>query len=162
MFLKTVTELAADFSDVRPALLRDPGEWLAGLGAEAADEGDRLVVQVGLEVAGHQVGAHAVMEVGRPTISDRLVVLPVRLRGRDHRRLFPTMDGSLDVAWLGRDRTYLSLNLTYEPPLGLMGKLADRTLLHRVAETVVQRLLEAVANELLARARVCGARVIVP
>src|SRR5437660_4936479 len=142
MFLKTVTELEADFSDVRSTLLRDPGLWVAGLGAEAGEEGDRLVVQVGLDVAGHQVGAHALLEAGRPTISDRLGVLPVRLRSRDHRRLFPTMEGSLDVAWLGRDRTYLSLNLTYEPPLGLMGRLADRTLLHRVAETVVQRLLE--------------------
>jgi hypothetical protein len=158
MFLKTVTELAADFADVRPAMLRDPREWLAGLGAEAAEEGDRLVVQVGLEVAGHQVSGRADLEVGEPMTTGRVVMLPVRLRARDHRRLFPTMEGSLDIAWLGRDRTYLSLGLTYEPPLGVVGRTADRALLHRVAETVAQRFLQSVANELMLRARVYGAR----
>jgi hypothetical protein len=153
MFLKTVTELAADFHDVRPAMLRDPREWLAGLGAEAAEEGDRLVVQVGLDVAGRQVGGRAELEVGEPMTTGRVVILPVRLRARDHRRLFPTMEGSLDIAWLGRERTYLSLGLTYEPPLGVVGRTADRALLHRVAETVAQRFLQAVANELMERAR---------
>jgi hypothetical protein len=152
MFLKTVTELAADFHDVRPAMLRDPREWLAGLGADAAEEGDQLVVQVGLEVAGRQVSGHAELEVGEPMTTGRVVMLPVRLRSRDHRRLFPTMEGSLDIAWLGRDRTYLSLGLTYEPPLGVVGRTADRALLHRVAETVAQRFLEAVSNELMVRA----------
>src|SRR5262245_32571831 len=114
MFLKTVTELTADFHDVRAAMLCEPGEWLAGPGAEAGEVGDQLVVQVGLEVAGHQVGARARLEVGEPMTSDRLVMLPVRLRAQDHRRLFPTMEGSLDSAWLGRDRTYLSLSLSYE------------------------------------------------
>jgi hypothetical protein len=158
MFLKTVTELAADFQDVRPAMVRDPREWLAGLGAEAGEEGDRLVVQVGLEVAGLQVAGHAELEVGEPMTTGRVVMLPVRLRARDHRRLFPTMEGSLDIAWLGRDRTYLSLGLTYEPPLGVVGLTADRALLHRVAETVAQRFLQAVANELLVRARTRGAQ----
>jgi hypothetical protein len=158
VFLKTVTELAADFHDVRLAMLRDPREWLASLGAEAGEEGDRLVVQVGLEVAGRQVGGRAQLEVGEPMTTDRVVMLPVRLRARDHRRLFPTMEGSLDIAWLGHDRTYLSLSLTYEPPLGVMGRAADRALLHRVAETAVQRLLHAVAQELTARAGEPSAR----
>jgi len=158
MFLKTVTELAVDFHDVRPALLSDPREWLDGLVAEAGEDGDRLVVQVGLEVAGRQVGGDAELEVGEPMTTGRVVMLPVRLRARDHRRLFPTMEGSLDIAWLGRDRTYLSLGLTYEPPLGVVGRTADRALLHRVAETVAQRFLQAVADELTVRARAHEAR----
>jgi hypothetical protein len=158
MFLKTVTELAADFHDVRSALLRDPRGWLAGLGAEAGEEGDRLVVQVGLEVAGRQVAGSAELEVGEPMTTGRVVMLPVRLRARDHRRLFPTMEGSLDIAWLGQNRTYLSLGLTYEPPLGVVGRTADRALLHRVAETVAQRFLQAVANELTVRAAATRSR----
>ena len=158
MFLKTVTELAADFHDVRTVMLSDPREWLAGLGAEAGEDGDRLVVQVGLEVAGRQVGGDAELEVGEPMTTGRVVMLPVRLRARDHRRLFPTMEGSLDIAWLGRDRTYLSLGLTYEPPLGVVGRTADRALLHRVAETVAQRFLQAVADELMVRAGAPGAQ----
>jgi hypothetical protein len=79
-------------------------------------------------------------------------MLPMRLRARDHRRLFPTLECSLDAAWLGPGRTYLALSAIYEPPLGLVGRAVDRTLLHRVAETAVQRFLVAVARELSTRA----------
>jgi hypothetical protein len=152
MFLKSVTELAVDFPDVRDAMLRDPREWLAGLAAEAGDDGDRLLVNVGLEVAGQQVGGRARLEVGEPLTGERVVGLPVRMRPRDHARLFPALEGSLDAAWLGRGRTYLALSVTYEPPLGLVGRTVDRALLHRVAETAAQRFLQAVAHELAARA----------
>jgi hypothetical protein len=152
MFIKTVTELAVDFQDVRAALLRDPREWLAGLAAEAREDGDRLVVNVGLEVAGQHVGRRAQLEVGEPMRSHRVVMLPLRLRAEDHRRLFPTLEGSLDAAWLGTGRTYLAFSVQYEPPLGLVGRAVDRALLHRVAETVAQRFLQSVAHELRARA----------
>jgi hypothetical protein len=148
MFLKSVTELAVDYQDVRAAMLLDPRDWLTGLAAEASDEGDRLVVNVGLEVAGQQVGHRAHLEVGEPLISDRVLMLPLRLRATDHRRLFPTLEGSLDAAWLGPGRTYLAFSVQYEPPLGLVGRAVDRALLHRVAETVAQRFLQSVAHEL--------------
>ncbi|HYW27024.1 MAG TPA: hypothetical protein VE953_22840 [Terriglobales bacterium] len=152
MFLKSVTELAADFPDVRDAMLRDPRDWLSGLAAEAGDDGDRLVVHVGLEVAGQQVGGPARLEVGEPVTGERVVMLPLSLRPRDHARLFPALEGSLDAAWLGPGRTYLALSVTYEPPLGLVGRTVDRALLHRVAETAAQRFLVAVAHELADRA----------
>lgn len=151
MFLKSVTELAVDFQDVRAVMLRDPSEWLARLAAEAREDGDRLVVNVGLEVAGQQVRGRAQLDVGEPLLSHRVVMLPLRLRARDHRRLFPTLEGSLEAAWLGHSRTYLALGLQYEPPLGLVGRAVDRALLHRVAETVAQRFLQSVGHEMRAR-----------
>jgi hypothetical protein len=152
MFLKSITELAVDFEDVQAVMLRDPQEWLAGLAAKARDHGDLLVVNVGLEVAGQQVGGGAQVEIGEPMTSQRVLMLPLRLRARDHRGLFPTLEGSLDAAWLGRHRTYLASSFQYEPPLGLVGRAVDRALLHRVAEAVAQRFLESVANDLRARA----------
>jgi hypothetical protein len=152
MFLKSVTELPVDFHDVRAVMLHTPREWLDWLAATAGEYGDRLTMHVGLELAGKHVGGPVVLEVGEPLDSHRVVMLPLRLRSRDHRRLFPTLEGSLDAAWLGRGRTYLALSLTYDPPLGLVGRAVDATLLHRVAEMVVQRFLEAIANELLVRA----------
>jgi hypothetical protein len=151
MFLKSVTELAVDFEDVRGAMRRDPREWLAGLAAEAGEDGERLVVNVGLEVAGQHVGGRAALEAGPPVSTDRVVMLPVRIHARDRGRLFPTLEGSLDAAWLGRGRTHLALSLTYDPPLGAVGRAVDRALLHRVAETVAQRFLQAVAQELSTR-----------
>ena len=152
MFLKNVTELAVDFDDVRAVMLRTPREWLDWLAAEAGEHGDGLTLHVGLDVAGRQVGGPVGLEIGEPLDSRHVVMLPLRLRSRDHRRLFPTLEGSLDAAWMGRGRTYLALSFTYDPPLGLVGKAVDRALLHRVAEIVAQRLLEKIANELLVRA----------
>jgi hypothetical protein len=150
MFLKSVTELPVDFAEVRAAMLRDPRQWLSGLAAAAGDEGDRLLVEVGLEVRGHEVSRPAWLEVGEPMTTDRVVLLPVRLRSEEHEGLFPTLEGSLDAAWLGRGRTHLALTASYEPPFGVVGRTVDRALLHRVAEAVAQRFLEAVGRELAA------------
>ncbi|HEX5903035.1 MAG TPA: hypothetical protein VF028_07985 [Actinomycetota bacterium] len=40
----------------------------------------------------------------------------------------------------------------YEPPLGLVGRAADRALLHRVAEATFKDFLERVATRLAERA----------
>ena len=151
MFIKSVTEVDVDFEDVRAAMLSNPREWLASLAATARDDGDRLLVDVGLQVVGHEVSRRAGLEVGEPMTSDRVVLLPVRLRVEEHERLFPSLEGSLDAAWLGPGRTHLALTASYEPPFGVVGRAVDRALLHRVAEAVAQRFLEAVAGELEAR-----------
>jgi len=151
MFIKSVTEVDVDFEDVRAAMLSNPREWLASLAATAGDDGDRLLVDVGLQVAGHEVSRRAELEVGEPMTSDRVVLLPVRLRIEEHERLFPSLEGSLDAAWLGPGRTHLALTANYEPPFGVVGRAVDRALLHRVAEAVAQRFLEAVGGELEAR-----------
>jgi hypothetical protein len=152
MFLKSITDLSAEFREVSAAMRGDPRDWLAGMAAAAGEQGDQLVVEVGLEVAGHRVGRRAGLEVGEAFAADRVTMLPVRLRAQDHQRLFPTLEGTLDAAWLGPGRTYLALSLTYEPPLGVLGRSVDQALLHRVAEAVCQRLLHAVAGELETRA----------
>jgi hypothetical protein len=148
MFLKSVTELAVDFDDVRAAMLRRPRGWLAGPAAAAEDDGNRLLVDVGLQVGGHEISRRATLEVGEPMLTDRVVLLPLRLRVEDHQRLFPSLEGSLDAAWLGPGHTHLALTASYEPPFGVVGRAVDRALLHRVAEAVAQRFLEAVAGEL--------------
>ena len=148
MFLKSITELTVDFAYVRAAMLSGPRAWLDGLAAAAGAEGDRLLVDVGLEVRGHDIRRRAGLEVGEAMTTDRVALLPLRLRVEDHQRLFPSLEGNLDAAWLGPGRTHLALTLTYDPPLGVLGRAVDRALLHRVAEAVAQRFLEAIATEL--------------
>jgi hypothetical protein len=151
MFLKSVTELAVDFDDVRAAMLDDPRGWLADLAVSAVEEGDGLLVDVGLQVGGREVRRRANLEVGEPMTTCRVALLPLRLCAGDHERLFPSLNGSLDAAWLGPGRTHLALTATYEPPFGVVGRAVDRALLHRVAEAVAQRFLEAVGGKLEAR-----------
>lgn len=148
MFMKAVTEVEVDFDEVRAAMLSDPRVWLASLAAAAEHDGDRLLVDVGLRVVGQEVRRRAGLEVGEPMTADRVVLLPLRLRVEEHERLFPSLEGSLDAAWLGAGRTHLALTVSYEPPFGVVGKAVDRALLHRVAEAVAQRFLEAIAREL--------------
>lgn len=151
MFLKSVTELAVDFRDVRAAMLSDPRGWLSSLAEAAGQDGDRLLAQVGLAGGRREVGHGAGLEVGEAMTTDRVAILPLHVGVVDDSRLFPTLDGSLDAGWLGSGRTHLAISATYEQPAGIASTLVDRTLLHRVAEAVAQRFLEAVARELAAR-----------
>jgi hypothetical protein len=151
MFLKSVTEMEVDFDDVRAAMLGDPRSWLAGPAAEAGNAGDRLLLDVGLRVGGREASRRARLEMGEPMTTDRVALLPLRLGVEDQQGLFPSLEGSLDAAWLGPGRTHLALTATYDPPIGVGGRAADRALLHRVAEAVAQRFLEAVARDLEVR-----------
>jgi hypothetical protein len=150
MFLKSYTELPLGFDGVRASMLRRPNHWLVGLAAAIERNGERLLVEVGLEVHGHQFSRSAWLETGEPVTTDRVVSLPFWLRVEDHQRLFPSLEGSIDAAWLGHGRTYLALNAQYDPPFGPLGGVADRALLHRVAEAVARRFLETVAERLVA------------
>jgi hypothetical protein len=151
MFLKSVTELDAEFEDVRAAMLGSPVRRLERLAAAAGDEGDRMLVDVGLQVGGRDLRQRARLELGTAVTTERTVSLPLTLGVEDHRQLFPTLECSLEAAWLGPGRTHLALMAQYEPPFGLVGRAVDRALLHRVAEAVAQRFLEAVGGELAAR-----------
>jgi hypothetical protein len=152
MFLKSVTMLPVPFEDVSAVILHTPREWLEWLASEARDSGDPFVVSVEVELAGRHISGPVHLDVGEPVSSHHVVRLPLRFRSSDHRRLVPAMEGSLDVAWLGRGRTSLKLGLTYDPPLGPVGGAVDHAVLHGVAEAAAQRFLQAVANELTVRA----------
>ncbi|HEY7202535.1 MAG TPA: hypothetical protein VIC57_20105 [Candidatus Dormibacteraeota bacterium] len=149
MFLKAVTELPIDFEAVRAGMLDGPDRWLDPLADAAGHDQDRLLVDVGLGPGGGAPTRPASLSLGTPVVlGDRVLSLPLRLRMSDHAALFPVLDGNLDVAWLGEGRTYLAMAVQYEPPFGLLGRVADGALLHRVSELVVQRFLASAATRL--------------
>ena len=148
MFLKSYTELPVDFERVRAAMRQHPLEWLAGPAGDAGRDGQRMLLEVGLEVRSHPVSGPAWLEVGEPVTGERFALLPLSLGVEDQEGLFPTFTGSLDAAWLGAGRTQLALSAQYEPPFGLLGRAADRALLHRAAEAVAQHFLREVAERL--------------
>jgi hypothetical protein len=152
MFLKSYTELPMSFEEVRAAMLRQPQRWLSGLADAAERDGRRLLIEVGLQVGGRGLSHDAWLEVGEPITTDRVASLPIRLHAEGHERLFPSLEGTLDAAWLGTGRTYLALTAQYDPPFGGLGHAIDRALLHRVAEAVGRRFLEAAAERLQTQA----------
>jgi hypothetical protein len=148
MFLKSYVDVGFNFDAVRAAMFQEPTAWLDGLAAALEEEGERLLVEVGLQVGGQRRRKRAKLVVGQPRATDRVASLPIRLHLQGDQRLFPSLYGSLDSAWLGLGRTQLVLNLQYEPPLGLVGQAMDRTLFHRVAETAARDLLDEAARRL--------------
>ena len=158
MFLKSYTEIGLPFGEVRDTMARQPRLWLDGLAAAAEQDGRRLLVEVGLEVHGHDVSRLAWLEVGEPVTTGRVSALPFRLLINGG-ALFPELEGTIDAAWLGADRTHLALAAQYEPPLGPLGRAIDRTLLHRVAEAVARRFLDTFARRLAAQPAAGDARL---
>ena len=50
------------------------------------------------------------------------------------------------MAGLGPNRTQLSVSAQYRPPLGMVGRAIDRTLLHRVAEATMKVFIDTMGE----------------
>jgi hypothetical protein len=67
------------------------------------------------------------------------------------------MHAELVIYPLTATETQLELAGTYEPPLGLVGRAIDSTLLHRIAEASVLQFVQEVARYLREDLRVSAA-----
>ena len=63
-------------------------------------------------------------------------------------RLFPTLDGNLELVAEGDAVSRLSIVASYDPPLGRLGVTLDRAGMSRVASATMQALLREVASQL--------------
>ena len=77
-------------------------------------------------------------------------VIPLRWTATDAPGLFPSLDADLEVAPHGAGSTQLSISARYRPPLGPLGEVIDRAVLHRVAEATVKDFLDRVADRVRA------------
>jgi len=66
MFLKSYVEVAVRFEAVQAVMLREPQTWLDGLAVTTEQEGERLLVDVGLEVGGRRLRRPADLVLGQP------------------------------------------------------------------------------------------------
>jgi hypothetical protein len=153
VFIRYYLELQLPFDEVERALLADPGSWLPGMATEAEDNGERLLIEVGFEVVGdRRVRREVQIQVGEPvSVPSRTTVLPLAWEPKDGGRALPQLDADIEIAALGATRTQLSMSARYRPPLGMIGKALDRTLMHRVAEATVKDFLDRVGERLALR-----------
>lgn len=88
------------------------------------------------------------MTIGTPLeLTDRLVV-PLWWEATGPQSLFPRMDADLiltDRESYGSDLTFRG---QYSPPLGPLGELIDRLMLHRLADATGRQFVEAAARAL--------------
>jgi hypothetical protein len=153
MFVKSYTAIPVGYEQLRSGLLSCPRGCLEAVAEDAERYGEGLLTDVCLQ--GQSRLSHpARLEVGEAVSTERTTSLPFRLQVEGAGRLLPSMEGNLDVAWLGAGRTYLALSVQYEPAPAVLGQPIDRVLLHRVVEAVALHFVETAAERLAARSSV--------
>lgn len=65
--------------------------------------------------------------------------------------LFPVLDADIRLAPVGADVTVLTMAGVYRPPLGSLGEVLDRAMLHRVALATIRGFVAEVAVRITGR-----------
>jgi hypothetical protein len=90
------------------------------------------------------------LTIGAPQHGPGEISLPITWVAVGTPGLFPRMDADLVLTDLGSDLTQLTFRGSYRPPLGSVGRVVDRTILHRVAESCVKSFVDRLARALTA------------
>lgn len=121
---------------------------MPGLVQQADGDGEKLLSELGFIFGRNRVQRRADVTVGAMRRIVGAALVPIRWRSASASSLFPVLDGQLEIAPVGLKQTQLGLSATYEPPLGLVGQVADRALLHRIAEVTIKDFVERVAKRM--------------
>jgi hypothetical protein len=148
MFVRYFLELTRPFEEVERALLSGPEDWVPGLASEAEARGKQLLAEVGFGLEGRRLEKQVEIEVGQPVRFPTKTVLPMSWRPTGTQVLFPLFEADIEVAALGLGQTQLSVSARYRPPLGVVGRVIDRAVMHRVAEATVKDFLDRAADAL--------------
>ena len=109
--------------------------------------GEQLSTKVGPSPG---IAKEVSLEIGMPQILKSGIAYPVKWRAPGATMLFPELVGDLVLSKQGANSTRLTLNGTYEPPLGFVGRVADRAGLHNVADATVKHWLDQLIEALSA------------
>jgi hypothetical protein len=133
-------------------LLADGEAWLGPLADRATADGRELQVRIGLSDGPWAPGKQFRVRLGERYERDGMIGIPMRWEATGPKGLFPLLDGDLEIVRLGPDCTHVALQARYDPPLGSIGRLLDRNLLHHVAEASIRSFLRHLERALLAAA----------
>jgi hypothetical protein len=148
MFIEYSTRVKAGLAHVEKCLdaIRSNLEEWADV---AYREGEHLRARVGPSAG---IAREVTLDIGIAEIHAYGLVYPVQWSAAEAALLFPDLTADLILTSRGLDETELTLKGTYQPPLGTLGKLADRTVLHRIAEATVKDWMDRLSAALSAEA----------
>lgn len=152
MFARYFIELPVPTEVVERMLVEGGGTWLPGLADHADRHGETLMADVGF---GDELRVkHRVeVELGEPIRMATKVVLPLRWNAAGVApRIFPSMEADLEIAPLGPTTTQVAMSARYTPPMGGLGRVIDRAVLHRVAEATLKDFMDHLQRTLTERA----------
>lgn len=147
MFVYYFCHVAGPFEKARAVFEDDPQRWLPAYLEKAFDRGDALRVTVGIG-DGFRLSKDLLVSIGEIRKDEAKVSLPIDAKATGEARLFPHLSADLELARLGDELAQLTLRGSYKPPLGWVGQMLDRALLHRIAEAAVKDFVEQIAERL--------------
>ena len=110
-------------------------------------EGEELRAKVGPSVGSYAKEVRLV--IGVAEIHRTGLVYPISWTAVGAQALFPKLTGELVLSHVGPEQTRLSLEATYQPPLGHLGRVVDRLVLGRFAESTVKNWVDQLAEALI-------------
>jgi len=137
------------FRLVAAALLAHDHAWSVALDGD----GGELLAKVGIRVRKLEVYKHVQLRVGVSTAAlhgDGLM-LPVSWAAVGGPPIFPRMEGTLHVEPAATASSKLTLNASYNPPLGKLGRLIDRAVMYRLAQITMNDFTTRLAESLSAQ-----------
>jgi hypothetical protein len=148
MFIRYFTEIPRPMADVEAELLQSPGLWSSESAREAEAQGQRLLAEVGFGPPGARIDKRIELQFGEPIRFPSRTILPMSWKPAGLDSLLPRLEADIEVGEMGPERTQLSISARYTPPLGSLGRVLDRALLHRVAESTVKDFLDKMGGRL--------------
>jgi hypothetical protein len=146
MFVHYFTHVPLNMSEVEKRLDRFRTD-LPQMADVAYREGEDLRAKVGPWVEGFAKEVH--LEIGNAEIHRTGIAYPVTWTAIGATVLFPKLNAELLLAHVGRNLTRIAIEGTYEPPLGFVGKIADRAILGRYADAAVRNWLDKLAEAIV-------------
>jgi hypothetical protein len=148
VFVRYYVMISRPFPEVETEFTTGAEHWMPAMAQHANGHGVKLLSELGFDVGQRRIGRRIEVKLGAPRRTAGVTLVPVRWQAATKAGLFPALEGQLEIAKLGLTTTQVGLSASYEPPLGLVGKIADRALLHRVAEATVRDFMERIGDRL--------------
>jgi hypothetical protein len=101
-----------------------------------------------LPVAGLHIGKDVEVELDAPFDGNDVVSLPIRWQATWPSGAYPGFDGELELTRVSDGSAELWLVGRYQPPLGAIGRMLDRAVLHTLANDSIRQVLDAMASRL--------------
>ena len=159
MFVQDFVVIHVAYPDAVRAIEADAASILGDSTACACAAAEELRAKVGPAGSPRILQRTVSIELGpirRP--GDRTLV-GFRWQSTSRGGAFTSLEADLEIGPFGASAAELVVRGRYDPPGGVLGREADRLLLHRVAESTVRALLHRVAERLGGEATVPPGRL---
>ena len=150
MFTSQELIVDAGFAAARAQLARMvAGGGLAGVSRDAYEGALTRLIRVGPFGDAPGISKQVQVRLIGPVRRDATTTVWLRWEATGMAgRLFPALEAALILAAKGQDKTRVTLNGYYRPPLGRLGADLDQAVMHRVASATILALLQSVADAL--------------